>query len=110
MTDFGFKIHKDQLLDQDRTNHAYKEMIERVPSLSLCISCGSCTATCNSSEMTGMGFRKLHLYLRTGLYVNLKRGLKYCQYCGKCWLVCPRGVNTRKAIVEMKRIFEIYKT
>jgi len=42
------------------------------------------------------------------MYDKLKKTLAYCQFCGKCSLVCPRGINTRKAILEMKKYFNLY--
>ena len=29
--------------------------------------------------------------------------LDACMLCGKCTLVCPRGVNTRAMIMEMRK-------
>ena len=108
--EFGFDVHKDLLIDQDQAGQAYHDIVDHVPSVALCISCGACGGTCVSAEKTGTGFRSLLVFLRNDLRADLIRGLKYCQFCGKCLLVCPRGVNTRKAIMEMKKYFEIMKT
>lgn len=108
--EFGFNLHTDQLIDHDSAGKAYDEIVRKVPSLATCISCGSCMGSCMAAEKTGTGFRKLVTLLRNGAYDELCRALKYCQFCGKCWLVCPRGVNTRKAILEMKSYFEVIKT
>jgi heterodisulfide reductase subunit C len=105
MTEFGFDIHQDMMIDQDKSSPAYNAVLEKVPSLVACISCGSCTGSCISSEMTGYGFRNLIIHLKNGLYGTLASALEYCQFCGKCSMVCPRGINTRKAILEMKKYF-----
>ena len=108
--DFGFDLHEDLLIDQDRVNGAYDALVSRVPSLASCMSCGSCAGTCVAASGTGTGFRRLVTLLRTGAEKELVKELRHCQLCGKCWLVCPRGVNTRKAILEMKIYFEVKKT
>jgi heterodisulfide reductase subunit C len=105
MTEFGFNIHKDLMIDHDRPSPVYEALLEKVPSISLCMSCGSCTGTCVSSYQSGAGFRILIMFLRNGMYDQLEKALAYCQFCGKCMLVCPRGINTRKAILEMKKYF-----
>ncbi|MBL7111418.1 MAG: 4Fe-4S dicluster domain-containing protein [Bacteroidales bacterium] len=105
MTDFGFSIHEDLMIDHDRSSPIYKSIQDIVPSVSSCIACGSCTGTCISSDKTGTGFRKWLILLKNGQYKLLKAQLEYCQFCGKCSLVCPRGINTRKAILEMKKYF-----
>jgi heterodisulfide reductase subunit C len=107
MPDFGFSIHDDLMIDHDRSPDLYVKIQETVPSVLLCISCGSCTGTCIASGSTGAGFRKFILFLKNNEYDRLKKYLEYCQFCGKCYLVCPRGINTRKAILEMKKHFNM---
>ncbi len=107
MTEFGFSIHDDLMIDHDRPSPVYEIILEKEPSLSICISCGSCAGTCISSYQSGSGFRKLIMLLRNGMYDQLEKALEYCQFCGKCSLVCPRGINTRKAILEMKKYFKL---
>jgi heterodisulfide reductase subunit C len=104
--EFGFKLHEDLLVDHDHSLKTYEELLTRVPSLAMCMSCGSCTGTCVAALKTGFGFRKFLVLLRNGSHRELEQALRYCQLCGKCWLVCPRGVNTRKAIIEMKAMYE----
>jgi heterodisulfide reductase subunit C len=105
MTEFGFNIHEDLMIDYDRPSPAYEAVLEEVPSIAACLSCGSCTGSCISSDLTGLGFRNLMVYLRNGWYVRLASALEYCQFCGKCAMVCPREINTRKAILVMKKYF-----
>ena len=31
--------------------------------------------------------------------------LKSCQLCGKCTMVCPRGINTRHLILSIAKIY-----
>ena len=105
MTNFGFGIQNDLMLDHDILSPVYGKVLEEVPSVAACISCGSCSGTCVSSLQSGAGFRKLVMLLKHGSYDQLQNALDYCQFCGKCYLVCPRGINTRRAILEMRKQF-----
>lgn len=106
MNRFGFGIHEDLMIDHDMLSPAYGAVLEEVPSIAGCISCGSCSGTCVSSFQSGAGFRKLVMLLKNGSHDQLLRALDYCQFCGKCSLVCPRGINTRGAILEMRKQFK----
>jgi heterodisulfide reductase subunit C len=108
MTEFGFSIHEDLMIDQDKPSPIYEAVLEKVPSMSTCLACGSCSGTCISSDQTGYGFRKLIVLLRNNMYKQLEKALEYCQFCGKCSVVCPRGINTRKAILEMKKYLKVH--
>jgi Fe-S oxidoreductase len=33
--------------------------------------------------------------------------LKSCMLCGKCYIVCPRGINTRHLILSICKIYNI---
>jgi Fe-S oxidoreductase len=33
--------------------------------------------------------------------------LKSCMLCGKCHIVCPRGINTRHLILSICKIYNI---
>jgi heterodisulfide reductase subunit C len=105
MTEFGFSIQQDLMLDHDLLSPAYDALLEKVPGVALCLSCGTCTGSCISSETTGYGFRNLVVMLKNRQHILLEEALKNCQFCGKCFMVCPRGINTRKAILEMKNYF-----
>ncbi len=106
MANFGFGIQDDLMIDHDRLSPAYEAVLEEVPSIAACISCGSCSGTCVAFFQSGAGFRKLVMLLKNGSYDQLQQALDYCQFCGKCSLVCPRGINTRRAILEMRKQFK----
>ena len=40
-----------------------------------------------------------------GQYESLGKELKKCMLCGKCTLVCPRGLALRPIIMTMRKIF-----
>ena len=109
MNQFGFSIAKDQQIDYDSNNFRLMHFItERVPSFSTCIACGSCTATCSSGNFGSFNFCKLHLLLRRGEETQLKEAMQQCMFCGKCQLVCPRGVDNRAVIMSIHQAIEIF--
>ena len=32
--------------------------------------------------------------------------LRHCMLCGKCLLVCPRGINTRHLILSIGKVYQ----
>lgn len=92
-------------MDYDHLDRRRAEaLLERVPSYRSCIGCGGCTATCSAGQLTDFNVRRIHTQFKRGDYAGLEERLKACMLCGKCTLVCPRGINTRKLIVEMRRL------
>ncbi|MBU0487936.1 MAG: 4Fe-4S dicluster domain-containing protein [Bacteroidetes bacterium] len=105
---FGFSIHKDRQIDYDKN---YREFYYRVkavePSISLCISCGNCTATCSAGNFTSMNLRNVILLAARGEVNNLGDNVSACLLCGKCQLGCPRGVNTRNVVIAIRKELKI---
>lgn len=107
MKTFGFKTPKGRLIDWDRNDRvALDYILSREPSLALCIGCGSCAATCTASRFTEFSLRKLNILTRRGENSEVRRTIEKCMLCGKCNLVCPRGVNTRNVLFLMREAFE----
>lgn len=105
---FGFGLTKGRQIDYDANDKKLcRFVVENEPSLLLCIGCGGCSATCTAAGFTDFNFRKLHHLLRRGEVFNLEKSMKNCMLCGKCKLVCPRGVNTRNVIFSLKRAFKM---
>lgn len=102
--DWGFGINKDRQIDFDRNDRRLAEYIRKyVPSYNLCISCGACTATCSTANLTDFyNIRRLNIFLMRGEIDEIAKHIDKCMFCGKCELVCPRGVNTRQVILIMK--------
>jgi heterodisulfide reductase subunit C len=40
---------------------------------------------------------------------EIESEIKKCMLCGKCYLACPRGVNTRNVIIQINKAIEKYK-
>ncbi len=103
MNRFGFEIQADNTIDYDLNNRSIAEFVlEQEPSLYNCIQCGSCTASCPASDAGTYQFRRMHLHMRRGEIKNLAEEVSQCMLCGKCILVCPRGVNTRNVIRQIR--------
>ena len=105
MKNFGFTISKGRQLNFDEMRpEKVDKLLELVPSYKLCIGCGGCTAACSVAGFTDFNIRKIHTAFLRAQYEGLDEQLKRCMLCGKCLLVCPRGVNTRSLIINMRRL------
>lgn len=105
MNNFGFAISQPRSIDVgDRVEDQLLRLEKRVPSFKLCINCGGCTATCTAGHFTPFNIRKVHSLYRWGEYKSLENELQKCMLCGKCTLVCPRGVNLRDLVINLRKI------
>ena len=87
MNFWGFSISEARVIDYDKNDKSLvTAMTTEVPSSKLCIGCGGCSATCTAGNLTEF---------------NIGEHLQKCMLCGKCLLVCPRGVDTRRMILSM---------
>jgi heterodisulfide reductase subunit C len=103
---FGFTFSKARVIDYDRNDRRIAGYIlEREPSLMLCIECGGCSATCTAGKFTSFSLREIHILLKRGENERVKDRINKCMLCGKCLLVCPRGVNTRNVIFLAREAF-----
>jgi len=109
MKNFGFTINKDRQIDFDKNDRSLFNYIrEREPDILICISCGTCTATCSANKYTEFGLRKIILIIKRGETANLKKEMAKCMMCGKCQIACPREVNTRNLILNIKKALLTY--
>jgi len=104
---FGFDISVGRQINYDANDRSIAEYLyEKEPSIRRCIECGGCSATCTTAGFTAFSLRELMILIKRGetdgVYLNLKK----CMLCGKCTLVCPRGVNTRNIILLAKKAFQ----
>lgn len=107
MKNFGFNVQPDHAIDFDRNDKRIMAYIAiHEPSVNLCIGCGSCTGTCTAGHFTTYNIRRLHTLMRRGETSLLKQEITKCMFCGKCQLVCPRGVNLRNVILRINRAIE----
>jgi heterodisulfide reductase subunit C len=107
MEKFGFKISKGRQINYDSNNKWIAEYIyKEEPSFRLCIECGCCSATCTTGNFTSFSLRELQILIKRGENDKVRQELKKCMLCGKCTLVCPRGVNTRNIVVLARQAFQ----
>ncbi len=103
---FGFQLYKEQKIDLDiAENSIFKKISQSQPHILKCIGCGCCTATCTGNQFSPTQFRKAILLLERGLNHEAFDLLKGCMLCGKCTLVCPRGINTRDIILKFNELY-----
>ena len=96
---WGYAISKPRVIDIDSNNlRKSDEILREMPELQTCIGCGARTA-----GSTDFNFRKLHTLVRRGEYQGVYEQMNKCMLCGKCRLVCPRGINTRAVVMLIKR-------
>lgn len=106
MNGFGFKLSKSSAVDLDKVDRTmFDELCAIEPDARRCIACGSCSATCMASGFSGMSVRKVLLHLRRGRNEEVAKMLSACMLCGKCMMVCPKGINTRHIILSISRIY-----
>lgn len=104
MIDFGFGLSRSSAVNLDTVDLSlYHELEALEPGVRNCIACGSCSASCTASGWSGMSVRKVILALQRGK--DVAGMLSSCMLCGKCSMVCPRGINTRHLILTLCRIY-----
>ena len=110
MTYWGFSMPKPRVIDYDSNSKDIANyVLERVPDYGLCIGCGACTASCTASNLTDFNIRKIQMLMKRGEIDMLHQDIQKCMLCGKCQLVCPRGVNTRNMIMKIQEAIQIYR-
>ena len=101
---FGYAVARDRQIDYDANSHTICQKVSlSEPTLNLCISCGTCSATCSAAQFTDFSLRKVILLLKRGETKGLSAELSKCMLCGKCQLVCPRNVSTRNLIIQINK-------
>jgi heterodisulfide reductase subunit C len=107
MGNFGFTIIKERHIDFDANDRSIADYIrEGEPSFKLCIECGGCSSTCTTGNFTRFSLRELHILIKRGENEFVRENIRKCMLCGKCILVCPRGVNTRNVIMLAQQAFQ----
>ena len=101
---FGYSINQSNKIDMDMTSRDMaKQLIRYEPSFATCFGCGSCMATCSAGQFTSFNFRMLRLNVMRGQTEKASTEAEKCMLCGKCQMICPRGVNTRNIILNIQR-------
>lgn len=104
MVDFGFTLSPEKQLNlDDLDNSLFYIIAKREPTILSCIGCGSCKSTCSLSFLVHNSFREAIVHLERGDLNSALKAVNSCVLCGKCSLVCPRGINTRGIIAEIRK-------
>ena len=107
MEQFGFTISKARVINYDANDRRVADYIHnREPTFSLCIECGCCSATCTTGSFTQFSLREIQILIRRGENEKARKIISKCMLCGKCILVCPRGVNTRNVVFLAREAFK----
>ena len=105
MMDFGFSLSKSATINLDTVDTTlYKKLCEIEPDARICMNCGSCSASCTAAPFSGMSLRKVILAIQRDQ--DVRPMLSNCMLCGKCTMVCPRGINTRHLLLTLYRIYD----
>ncbi|MFN8211882.1 MAG: 4Fe-4S dicluster domain-containing protein [Bacteroidales bacterium] len=111
MEKFGYTISKPRVIDFDINDRSIATYIlERERSFAKCIECGGCSATCTTGRFTAFSLRELNILIKRGENDKPGKKVRECMLCGKCILVCPRGVNTRNVIFLAREAFRKLET
>lgn len=104
---FGFTLSKGRQIDYDTNDRWIADYInDREPSFRLCIECGGCAATCTTGKFTKFSLREMNILIKRGENDTIYERINKCMLCGKCMLVCPRGVNTRNVILLARQAIQ----
>ena len=107
MKNFGFSAIRPRVIDYEANDRKLADYIyAREPTFRLCIACGGCAATCTTGNYTSFSLREIHILIKRGENDIPRNKIKKCMLCGKCLLVCPRGVNTRNVVFLAKQAFK----
>ena len=99
---FGYSINQSSKIDLDRVSRKFAmQVLRHEPSLASCVGCGSCVSTCSAGRFTPFSLRKLQLMVKRGLTDHISAEAEKCMLCGKCQMICPRGVNTRNLVLAI---------
>lgn len=107
MIDFGYSITKSNRLDLDHADTSLaRRLVAEENSFATCIGCGTCTAGCSAGHFTQYNPRRIQLMILNGQTDTLSKDLKKCMLCGKCQMMCPRGISLRSLWTKLARALD----
>ena len=105
MANFGYSLTKSSRIDLNNRNiEKWNRLVELEPDVLKCMACGSCTASCTAGKFTKTSLRSAILYLQNGQEKEALEYIQSCLLCGKCFMVCPRAINTRHLLLSISKI------
>jgi len=107
---FGYTVLDTRVIDFEKFDGRLLQYVHRhEKSFIVCLSCGGCTATCSAGNLIEFNVRRMGLLLKRGETEGLEKEINKCMLCGKCQLVCPRGINLRNVIMLIKKGIVIFR-
>jgi heterodisulfide reductase subunit C len=101
---FGYHINQSSKIDLDNASRDVAvQVLRHEPSFASCIGCGTCMATCSAGRFTTFSLRRLQLMVMRGQTDKIHAEAEKCMLCGKCQMLCPRGVNTRNLVLVIHK-------
>ena len=99
---FGYNINQSSKIDLDKASRSMAlQVLQHEPSFASCIGCGACVATCSAGRFIPFNLRQLRLMVIRGQIKNVRDEARKCMLCGKCQMICPRGINTRNTVLAI---------
>jgi len=106
MANFGYSLTKSSRIDLNNRNiEKWNRLVELEPDVLKCMACGSCTVSCTAGKFTKTSLRSAILYLQNGQEKEALEYIQSCLLCGKCFMVCPRAINTRHLLLSISKIY-----
>lgn len=106
MAGFGYTLTKSSRIDLDsRDLEKWNKLVALEPDVLKCMACGSCTASCSAGKFTRTSLRSAILSLQNGQEKRALELIQSCLLCGKCFMVCPRAINTRHLLLSISKIY-----
>ena len=106
MAIFGYSLTKSSRINlNDRNLEKWNKLVKMEPDVLKCMACGSCTASCTAGKFTKTSLRSAILYLQNGQEKEAMEYIQSCLLCGKCFMVCPRAINTRHLLLSISKIY-----
>lgn len=100
MKKFGFGVRAESIIELSKADLSLRQkLIEAYGSYNTCINCGVCSAACTAAQLTNFNIRDIKLKIDRGLTENLRVEISRCMHCGKCEMLCPRGISNRQIIL-----------
>ena len=106
MVDFGFGLVPSSRINLDLFDkEKYEELAAMEPDVRICMACGSCTAVCTAGKFVPTSLREAIEAIKNANPEKALQMLESCQFCGKCSMACPRGINTRHLILSITKVY-----
>ena len=107
MDKFGYTISPSSRIDLDKVEpEKFATLASVEPDVLKCIACGSCTSSCSAGKYVRTSLRSAILSIQNGKESDALQLLQGCLLCGKCSMICPRGINTRHVILIVLTLYQ----